>query len=158
MIFALLFTEYPCTLIPAPPMDLWMHSFAVFIQRLFDEAFFSTFDIFKYNINTIVLWPHSHMFDSQWFDCSVLLIIHQIFTGNTLTTLSDSRKYRDRGMWVRISCVWICGSVPCVKNGLQHTVLSSPQKTLKRAVYSAARPPHRGFSISLLWNLISVSL
>ena len=156
MRFALLFTEYPCTPIPAPPVDIWMHSCAVFILCLFDEAFISIFDIFKYNINTVVLWPHSHMFDSQWFDCSVLLIIHQIFTGNTLTILSDRRKYRDKGMWVRISSV--CGSVPCVKNGLQHTVLSSPQKTLKRAVYSAARPPHRGFSISLLWNLISVSL
>lgn len=42
------------------------------------------------------------------------------------------------------------------KNGLYHT--SVALKTSERAVYSAARPPQRWFSISFLWNLISVTL
>lgn len=35
------------------------------------------------------------------FDCTVLQIMLQIFTGNTLTTLADRRNYRDKIIYDR---------------------------------------------------------
>lgn len=76
------------------------------------------------------------------------------------TKMTNCKKYiSNLHLW---KSLFVCFglSVPKINSGLQQEeqAPSSPVKSSKRAVCSAARPPRQGFSISLLWNLISVSL